>query len=58
MLINNNAFQSDISPKEKIFTGPIKDQSGQVRIKAGEVASDGTLLGITWFVEGVIGTTQ
>ncbi|MFH1982768.1 MAG: BMP family ABC transporter substrate-binding protein [Pseudomonadota bacterium] len=42
----------------KVFTGPIKDQSGTERIAAGQVPADGDLLGMNWFVEGVIGTTQ
>ncbi|MEM8792912.1 MAG: BMP family ABC transporter substrate-binding protein [Pseudomonadota bacterium] len=37
------------------FTGPIKDRDGEIRIKAGETASDGLLLGMDWFVEGVNG---
>lgn len=41
-----------------VFTGPIKDQSGKVRIEDGVVAEDKTLLGMTWFVEGVVGTTE
>jgi basic membrane protein A len=39
-----------------VFWGPIKDQSGQVRIAAGEKASDDALLSMDWFVEGVVGT--
>ena len=42
----------------KVFTGPIKDQAGTVRLASGAVAPDNELLGMTWFVEGVIGTTQ
>lgn len=42
----------------KVFTGPIKDQSGAVRIKKGEVASDEVLAGMDWFVEGVEGSNQ
>ena len=42
----------------KVFTGPIKDQSGAERVAAGQVPADGDLLGMNWFVEGVIGTTQ
>lgn len=42
----------------KVFTGPVKDQSGKVRIPDGQLPSDGDLLGMNWFVEGVIGTTQ
>ena len=43
---------------DDIFTGPIKDQKGEVKIAAGQAADDGTLLGMTWFVEGVIGTVE
>ncbi len=38
------------------FTGPIKDQSGKVVIPAGQTASDGDLLSMNYFVEGVHGT--
>jgi basic membrane protein A len=44
--------------KLKIFQGPIKDQKGQLRIPDGKTAQDSELLGMTWFVEGVIGTTE
>lgn len=44
--------------KSKVFSGPINDQSGKLRIAKGAVAADKELLGMTWFVEGVIGTTQ
>lgn len=43
---------------QKVFTGPIKDQAGQVKIAAGKSGSDEELLGMNWFVQGVIGTTQ
>ncbi|GFM35762.1 BMP family ABC transporter substrate-binding protein [Desulfovibrio psychrotolerans] len=42
----------------KVFTGPINDQSGKERIAAGEVAPDDVLLGMTWFVEGVVGSNE
>ncbi|GAB6177809.1 BMP family ABC transporter substrate-binding protein [Desulfobaculum senezii] len=42
----------------KVFTGPITDQKGAERIPAGKVATDDELLGMTWFVKGVIGTTE
>ena len=44
--------------KVKVFVGPIKDQAGKLRIAEGVAAPDKELLGMTWFVEGVIGTTQ
>jgi len=46
------------SGKAKVFVGPIKDQAGTVRIADGKTAPDGDLLGMTWFVQGVIGTLE
>ena len=37
------------------FAGPIKDQSGKVKVPAGTVMSDGEMLGMKWYVEGVQG---
>lgn len=37
------------------FSGPIMDQSGAVRIADGAMAEDGELLGMNWYVDGVIG---
>lgn len=39
-----------------VFSGPVKDQSGQVRIPAGQKMSDKDMLAFDWFVEGVEGT--
>jgi basic membrane protein A len=47
-----------IAGRQKIFVGPIKDQKGVVKVADGVVATDPELLGMTWFVEGVIGTTE
>ncbi|SNS01633.1 nucleoside-binding protein [Humidesulfovibrio mexicanus] len=44
--------------EDTIFVGPIKDQAGQVKIPAGVKAEDKELLGMTWFVEGVVGSVQ
>lgn len=38
------------------FTGPVSDQSGDVRIEDGEVPELGELLSMDWFVEGVVGS--
>lgn len=38
------------------FTGPIKDNTGKLQIKAGERASKGDLLGIMYYVDNVVGT--
>lgn len=39
-----------------VFYGPIKDQSGQVKIAAGQKMADADMLSFNWFVEGVDGT--
>ena len=43
---------------DTIFTGPIKNQNGEVAIAEGAAANDGELLGMNWFVEGVVGTVN
>lgn len=37
------------------FTGPIIDQSGELRVPEGETLDDAALLSMDWFVEGVQG---
>lgn len=41
---------------ENIFVGPIKDQSGKIKIAGGFKPTDAELLSMKWFVEGVVGT--
>jgi basic membrane protein A len=53
-----NKKQEIIDGTEHVFTGPIKDQEGTVRIAEGESMSDEQLLGMDWFVEGVVGSTE
>ena len=38
-----------------IFTGPIADQSGQIRVPEGQSMTAEELLGMNWFVQGVEG---
>lgn len=38
-----------------VFTGPINDQDGVEQVAAGETMDDGSMLGMDWFVEGVVG---
>jgi len=38
------------------FTGPIKDNTGKLQIKAGQRASKGDLLSIMYFVDNVVGS--
>lgn len=39
-----------------IFSGPIKDNEGNEKVKAGESLTDADLESLQWFVEGVIGS--
>jgi len=48
--------QEILSGKWDVFTGPIKDQKGVVRVPAGQKMSDADMLSFNWFVEGVEGT--
>lgn len=50
-----DAVQKKILGGWSIFTGPIKDQSGKVLYKAGEVVPDDKVWNIDFFVEGVVG---
>jgi basic membrane protein A and related proteins len=50
--------QEILEGKEKIFVGPIKDQKGVVQVPAGKVASDEELLGMKYFVQGIVGTLE
>jgi basic membrane protein A len=47
-----------ISGANKVFVGPIKDQQGQLRYADKAVVPDQDLLGMNWFVQGVLGTTE
>jgi basic membrane protein A len=50
--------QEILDGKEMIFSGPVKDQAGKVRIAAAKAATDEELLGMKYFVQGVIGTLE
>ncbi len=53
------AAKADIvSGKEKVFTGPIFDQKGEQKAAEGQTLADPDLLGMKWFVKGVVGTTE
>lgn len=50
------ATEADIrSGKNKVFVGPLKDQSGAVKIADAAVMDDGALSGMQWLVQGVEG---
>jgi basic membrane protein A len=43
------------SGKNKVFVGPIMDQSGAVKVPAGTTMDDGGLAAMQWLVQGVDG---
>ncbi|RLC61822.1 MAG: BMP family ABC transporter substrate-binding protein [Chloroflexi bacterium] len=45
-----------VSGEWDVFCGLINGQDGSERIAAGECMSDGDMLSMDWFVEGVVGT--
>lgn len=44
------------SGKWDVFTGPIKDQAGDVKVPAGKTLGDADLQRLNWYVEGVDGS--
>ena len=48
--------QEIVSGKFDVFTGPVKDQQGTVRVAEGQKMSDEDMLKLNWLVEGVEGT--
>jgi basic membrane protein A len=51
-----DATVADItSGKNKVFVGPIMDQSGATKVPAGTTMDDGALSGMQWLVQGVDG---
>lgn len=49
------AKASIINEEFHVFEGPIKDQSGEIKVEAGETLTDEEMLNMMWFVDGVIG---
>ena len=38
-----------------VFTGPIYDQDGNLKVEEGQKLTDEEMLSMMWFVDGVIG---
>jgi basic membrane lipoprotein Med (substrate-binding protein (PBP1-ABC) superfamily) len=54
----NARKQEIIDGKLKIWQGPIKDNKGVERVKAGEVLSQDALGQMDWLAEGAVGETK
>jgi basic membrane protein A len=44
-----------IAGEDNVFAGPIRDQSGEIKVKEGEKMTDDEVWSMSWFVEGVLG---
>jgi len=53
-----NARTEELNKNDDIFVGPIKDQSGAVKVPEDVKMTDKELLSFNWFVEGVVGTLK
>jgi basic membrane protein A len=51
-----DARTEKLKKDDSIFAGPIKDQSGAIKVEEGVKLTDKELLSMMWFVEGVVGT--
>jgi basic membrane protein A and related proteins len=47
-----------LSGKNKIFQGPLKDNTGAVKVQEGQVMTDAEMLSFDWLVEGVDGKVK
>ena len=62
----SSATRSKIEAKKKALTdgsfyefqGPLYDQSGALKVKKGSKLSLNDILGMTWFVKGVVGNPK
>jgi basic membrane protein A len=50
-----DATTEEFKENDNIFVGPIKDQSGNIRVEEGVKLTDKELLNMVWFVKGVVG---
>jgi basic membrane protein A and related proteins len=53
--LGNETMEAIKTGKNKVFVGPIKDQSGTIKVPAGTTMDDGALNAMQWLVEGVDG---
>lgn len=56
-MVNAEAAQIR-SGVDTVFQGPISNQAGEVVVAEGAIPADKDLLGMTWFVDNVVGTTE
>ena len=53
-----NTEKDAMANGKHVFEGPLYDQAGTLRVKEGEVPSDGDLWGMDWLLQGIVGTTK
>jgi len=47
-----------VADKLKVFTGPLRDNRHQLRVAAGQAASDADIMSMNWLVDGVEGSIE
>lgn len=52
----NEKKQAIIDGELQVFTGPLYDQAGSLKVDEGSAMSDEDILGMNWFVKGIKGT--
>ncbi|MGR4000967.1 MAG: BMP family ABC transporter substrate-binding protein [Alphaproteobacteria bacterium] len=55
ILAGEAAVASVLSGEVEIFAGPLVDREGRLRLEEGSILTDGDLLTMDWFLEGVEG---
>ena len=57
---NSHHASSDFleSGKIVVFSGPIKDQEGNVKVEEGATLGEDAMGSVDWFVEGVVGSPK
>lgn len=52
-----SAVEEDLkSGKAHVFTGPLRDQKGELRVKDGETLADPDIFAMNWLIEGLEGS--
>ena len=52
------AKEKILNEQVKVFGGPIYDQEGNLKVEEGQELTDGEMLGMMWFVEGIEGNIE
>ena len=54
----NSVMTDLVSGKLVLFTGPVVDQDGKIRVESGKALTDQEMNNVDWFVKGVVGSPK